>query len=157
MMRIAETQLRISAAGHFMTEDEGANPRHVTLKSEDLQIDHQFGVVGKVVWDSNRLLDLRQLPRRLLLRKLDSPLNASDSIGILIELEAIRFSDRPHQPFQILRNPVEYAAILREACGAFDGIRTVTVQPLENRTRPVLGWERRRWSTPDDGVVVHAA
>src|SRR5260370_36334854 len=104
MMLISKTELRIRSAGHFMAEDEGANPRHVALKSQHLQIEHQFCVVRKCLRYPNGLLDLRQFSRGLLLRDLDSPLNATDRIGILIELETIRFSARPHQPLQVLRN-----------------------------------------------------
>ena len=58
-MRITETQFGICTAGHFMAEHEGADSRHITLKGQYLQVDHQFGVVGKCIGYADRLLDFR--------------------------------------------------------------------------------------------------
>src|SRR5437899_9131986 len=132
-MRIAKTEFRIRSASHFMAEDEGADPRDVALKSQHLQIEHQSGVVGKFFGYSNGLVYFRELSRGLLLRHLDSPFNATDRISVLIQLEAIRFSDRPHQPLQVLRNQVENAAVFRQAGGSLGRVRGIADQPLENR------------------------
>src|SRR5438552_11225954 len=129
-MRIAKTEFRIRSASHFMAEDEGADPRDVALKSQHLQIEHQFGVVGKFFGYSNGLLHFRELSRGLLLRHLDSPFNATDRVRVLIQLETIRFSDRPHQPLQVCGYQVENAADLRLACRTAAGVRAIAAQAL---------------------------
>ena len=47
-MRVAEAQLRIGAATHFVSDHECADARHVALKSQHLQIQHQLGVIRKL-------------------------------------------------------------------------------------------------------------
>ena len=75
----------------------------------------------------------------------------------MIELEAIAFANRSREALQVIRNPVENAAIFGETSGSLAGIGGVADQPFEDRARPVFRRERRRRGTPHDGVVVHAA
>ena len=157
MMLIAEAQLGIGPATHLVSHHECADPSHVTLKRQHLQIQHQSGVIRKVCRDANRLLHLRQFPRGLLLCHPDLLLDTANRIGILIELQAIAFSDRSHQSLEILRDEVEDAAVFPDAHRALDGIGAVADQPFEHGAGPVFHRQRRLRSTPGDRVVVHAA
>src|SRR5207249_1152764 len=82
MMRVAKTQLWVCPAAHFVSEHECADPCHVALESQHLQIQHQPGIIRKLFGHSNRFLHARQFFRGLLLRHLDLPLNTTHSIGI---------------------------------------------------------------------------
>ena len=125
MMRVAKTQLWVCPAAHFVSEHECADPRHVALESQHLQIQHQPGIIRKLFRHSNRFLHARQFFRGLLLRHLDLPLNTTHSIGILIEFGTITLSDRPHQPLQVLRYQIQDAAIFFHPGRPLGGVRAI--------------------------------
>src|SRR5262245_53915527 len=97
MMRVRDADLRIRPIALLARELECNDPREIRLKGENLQVEHELGVVGERWWNTDRPIQIgRLVVRHRLLAPLDLALYLAHALEILIQARAIR---GPHSPF----------------------------------------------------------
>ena len=113
---------------------------HVGLEREDLQVEHQFQMVGELGRDAGRPLYGRKLARGLLFGHLDAAFDVPHAVEIFGQPRFVLGSDLVHKTRSGIGYRIEYAAFLVDP-GQPDGwigAAAVTKQALEDGAGPVF-------------------
>src|SRR5262245_22217869 len=90
MVRVRDADLRIRAIVLFARELECDDARDIRLKSQNLQIEHELRVVGKLRGNTYRSIEVAQLGICCrVLGAFDLPFDLTNTIEILINTHAI--------------------------------------------------------------------
>ena len=91
MVRICDADLRIRAIAFLARELEGDDARDIRLEGQNLQVEHELGVVGEGRGDPYRPIHIgRRVIGDRLLGTLDLALDLANAVKILVQTHAIR-------------------------------------------------------------------
>src|SRR4051812_30757956 len=110
MVRIRDTDLRIGPVARFTGELERDYTRDVSLKCEDLEIEHQLRVIRVGRWHACRAIEIGEdvlLGRRL--RFLDAAFHLANGVQVLADASAILRTEVLLEAHDVVANPVEQA------------------------------------------------
>ena len=158
MERTVRPTLRIGTGGDIARQLEREHPGHVGLERQSLQIEHQLHVLPKRVRNACRSRgDLPFLTARVALHDLlDSPLDLADAAQILVHSPAVARSEVSLQCPDLLRDPVEKAALGLQPNLPFLRRRSSSEELLEGDPRVPDHWEGLLGRLPADVVRIHA-
>ena len=89
MVRLDDPDLRVRAVTDLAADHERDDPRQVGLQRQDLQIEHQLGMLLERGRHAQRPFDRRQLPRILRRGLLNAPFDIPYRIEIFGELLSV--------------------------------------------------------------------
>ena len=147
MVRIRYADLRIGTIALLPGELEGDYARDIRLKGQNLQVEHELGMVGERRGDPYRPIEVgRPVFRYRLLGTLDFMLDLTDALEILLQAREI---GRTHLSFDLRDAPgvrVEQAFAIAQPGAARGRIAALAEEALEDYARMGLGrkWGRRR-------------
>ena len=158
MMPFGHADPGIRAPVQFARHLECDDPGDVSLKRQQLQIEHELGMVIERIGHTNRRLgDRRRRFAALSLRPLDTLLHIPHSAEILIDRHAVTHTQTALQPGHVRHRQVEDAPVRLEPCRALIGCPPLAEQPFEHRPRVALHRHRRRGILPRVGVLIDTA
>src|SRR5262249_37715138 len=129
----------------------------IRLKSQNLQIEHELRVVGKLRRDTYRSIEVAQLGICCrVLGTLDLTLDLTNTIEILIHAHAIGNSHALLEPRDVHAERVQQASAIAQPRAARGSIAAFAEQAFEDDARMRLGrkWSRRR--RPREAILIHA-
>jgi len=89
MMRLGNADFRIRSTADLPGHHERDDARQIAAVREQLQVEHQSGVIGVGGGHTGGLVEGRQLPGALLLRLLDAPLDVANRLEVLGQSGAV--------------------------------------------------------------------
>src|SRR5258705_10770062 len=136
MVRIGNADLRISTIALLAGELESDDARDIRLKCQNLQVEHELGVIGKGRRDPYRPIQVgRPIFRYGFLGALDLTLNLTYAIKVLIQAHPI---GRAHPPLELRDVTVErikQAGTIVQCRTAPGSIAALAEQALEHNPR----------------------
>src|SRR5215510_1609885 len=147
MVRVRDADLRIRALVLFARELECDDARDIRLKSQNLQIEHELRVVGKLRGDAYRSIEVAQFGICCrVLGAFDLPFDLTDTIEILINAHAIGNANALLEPRDVHAERVQQTPSIAQPRAARGSIAALAEKALEDDARMRLGrkWSRRR-------------
>src|SRR5262245_12120642 len=146
MVRIRDADLGIGTIVLLARQLECDDARDIRLERQNLQIEHELRVVGKLRGDSYRPIDIAQLwIQRRTLRTLDLALDFTNAVEILIHAHAIGNAHALLQPCNVHAEGIQEASPIAQSLAARGGITALAEQAFEDDARMCLGRKRSRW------------
>src|SRR5215475_7043407 len=131
MVRVRDADLRIRAIVLFARELECDDARDIRLKSQNLQIEHELRVVGKLRGDAYRAIEVAQLGIHCrVLGTLDLTLNLMNTIEILIHAHAIGNSHALLEPRDVRAERVQQTPSIAQPRAARGSITPLAEKAL---------------------------
>ena len=138
VMRIGDADLRIRAVAGFARQLKRDDARDVALQRQQLQVEHQPGVVGVGGRHAERPIEIGQ---RILLGGrfglLNAPLDVADRFQVLVDAVAIARAERVLQPREFFGHGIEQA---RPLLRARRGARPVPPSSPNRFSNTIRGW-----------------
>ena len=159
VVRVGHPELGERAVAQLLADHEGDDPRHVRFERQNLQVDHDLRVVLETFWNAaGRTLEQRQLAVALRLRLLDTHLDVTDRLEILVQPGPVPGPQITTLIDHALLDRVEQTAVAPQSGrpGRRVGAVAVAEEPLEHGARIVLHRQRRSGTAPAQGVDVGA-
>ena len=118
MVRLRDANLGISTVAELARKLEGADPCDIGLERQQLQVEHERGVIGEPRRYANRTIEIASLQVLLgrCLRKLDLTLDLSHAVEVLVDAGAVAHSYQPLETRDVLVERIEEAGATPECC-----------------------------------------
>ena len=137
---------------------EGHDPRHVRLEREQLEIEHQPGmVVERVGHADRRIRDGHRGHPALALGALDALLDVAHRVEVLVHHHPIPHAQTALQTGHVRHREVEHAPVPLQPGRLLLGRPPFAEEPLEHRAGVALHRHRGRGVLPRVGVLIDAA
>src|SRR5262249_18315060 len=129
----------------FARELKCRNARDVGAKSQNLQVEHQLGVIGKLGRNTHRPFEVGSWRiRGRTLRTLDLPLDIADTLEIVIQASAIGSAHTLLESCDVHAERIQQASAIAQSGTASGGVAALAEQTLEDDARMRLGRKGRR-------------
>src|SRR5215831_21013469 len=149
MVWVRHADLRIRTIVLLARELECDDARDIRLKSQNLQIEHELRVVGKLRRDTYRSIEVAQLGICCrVLGTLDLPFDLTNTIEILIHTDAIGNSHALLEPRDVQAERVQQTPSIAQPRAARGSLAAFAEQALEDDARMCLGRKRSRRRRP---------
>ena len=158
VVAVGDADPRIRPSAQLARDLERDDAGDVGLEREEVQVEHQPGVVVELVRDADRLLDRGDRGGlRLPFRALNALFDVADGGQVLVDRRPVVAAEAPAQPRHVLDREVEDAAVLPHPREPLRRRAALAEHPLEHRARIALHRHRRRRRLPREGPLVDAA
>src|SRR5438132_7678439 len=146
MMRVGYTDLRIGAIVLLARELECHDARDIGLKRQNLQIEHEFRVIGKFRGDSDGPVGVGSLwILSRALSALDLRFHITNAFEILVQAGAIGGAHALLELRDIHAERIQETASITQPRAARRGVAAFTEQAFEDDARMRLGRQWSRW------------
>src|SRR5262245_59064951 len=143
MVRVRDADLRIRPIVLFARELECDDARDIRLKSQNLQIEHELRVVGKLRGDTYGSIEVAQFGICCrVLGAFDLAFDLTNTIEILINAHAIGNAHALFEPCNIDAERVQQTSSIVQPRSARGGIAALAEQALEDDAGMRLGRKR---------------
>ena len=158
MVRIRNADLRIRTIALLARELEGDHARDIRLKRQNLQVEHELGVIGERGGDAHRPIGIGHRVCQLtdFLGALDFALDLPNAVEVLVHSRAVASAHTLLELGDVPGERIEQTGSILERRPAGGGVAALAKQAFEDDARMRLGRKRSRGRRPGKAILIDA-